>query len=272
MADDKPTREQQTEAEFTNYAKDIAKVVGKFMLDMGKLAGRGLWLAYRAIGRRRMQEARSGEAAERKGNEAVEQVRERVRGMFGRGENADETETETHTANDEATYIDPDAVEDAEAAAQLEALLKETASKSSGEAPPEDDEPAATEIPVEVTETEATTPPPAPTAPPQPSPEEVAAQLEERKARLDETGGPAPDPDAERQAAIRAQMEADKARIRAEREERQQAFHEAEAERRQREQTRKDVLRQSRLADAEPTDKDTSTADEDTERKQNKDQ
>jgi hypothetical protein len=254
MSDDRPTREQQTEREFTQFARDMAKLVGKFVLDLARLTGRGLWLAYRAIGRRRAQEVRSGEAAARRGNSTLEAVQERVRGALQREEapadTAGEITTQTDTDESAPSIIDPDVVEDAEAAALLEDLLQETAAKQTTDAASA----METESQSRDDTTSDSTADHVDTAPPPPTADAVEDQLKARQARLVEEGGPAPDPEAEHNAAIQAQIEADKARIRAEREQRTQAFQQAEAERRAREQARKDALRPSRLVDTEPPD------------------
>ncbi|MEO0563940.1 MAG: hypothetical protein AAF125_17685 [Chloroflexota bacterium] len=138
MADDnrKKDTEIQTEQEFVSFGKDLARLVGKFMWDLTKLTGRGLVTAYRAIGRRRMAEVRSGEAAGR----AAQNVLDNARDLFQREKDDSANETAAADAmprkgvGASEGYVDMDAAEDREAASMLEDLLQNTAAKLRGDA------------------------------------------------------------------------------------------------------------------------------------------
>ena len=256
MADPQPST-PKPENDFAQFAKDLAKLIGKFMLDLGRLAVRGLWQAYRAIGRRRVQDAQDGTRA----NAIMDDIRER----FQRDTPAATTDTPTEQDADipvtgTESYVDMDAAEDHEAAAMLDDLLRETAATS----PPSDQNTAPaveqTDLSYKADDTEQA---------------KIEAQLRDREALLrqeqTERKAVTQDKDA-KQAEIRAAMEADKARIREEQRRRQQAFQQAEAERKARERQKQETVHRARLLDDPPEDDtDATTNQPDTHQQQHKD-
>lgn len=213
-------------------AGEMLKLVGRFLLDFGRLSGKALWRAYRAISRGEGRRA-DGAPTTDEPNMAVKLYRlatHRARG--GQAETPparpDDTaheapaERKRATANNDAGYLDRSAVQDEEAAALLEDLLRETdADLRRNTAPSTSAPPGDTPTTVE-----AAGPPPPPT-PPTPQPTEgeqaeaallsVEEQLRQRAEALKAQQHLHPDApdDADEAPAITYNTPEEKARIEA---------------------------------------------------------
>ncbi len=160
--DDRNKRNKQGDNSGGEVAGEMLKLVGRFIVDFGRLSGKAVWQAYRRISSGGDKQS-SNKTTSDEPNMFVKLYRiasHRVRGGEKDDSAAETTPAEAtdipvrrqrKTPTDEGGYLDRSAVEDEEAAALLEDLLRETETdlRQRGVAPTEDTAPMPEAVPTE---------------------------------------------------------------------------------------------------------------------------